>query len=78
VTYLISGEIYPASGMNTVRSQGSGDTMNTDTDPYAFTPSLAPKPNFGFANGSKQDEGDLVAQVRLTVVGEAELEGEFN
>lgn len=43
---------------------------------YGFTPT--PKPNYGFAgSGEGQSDGEVVAQIQMTVVTEGGFEGEL-
>lgn len=51
------------------------DDEDMDVD-YGFTPT--PKPNYGFAGSAEgQSDGEVVAQIQMTVVTEGGFEGEL-
>lgn len=67
----MSGQVLHETGV-TGKGKGSSGDMDVDMD-YGFT--STPTPKYGFAGGSDQYEGDVVIQIRMTVVSEDRLEG---
>lgn len=75
-TYLVSGEVLDGR-RGGGKGKGSDGDVDMDVD-YGFTPT--PTPNYGFAGTGKEEDGEdgeVVVQARMTVVGEDGLEGMY-